>query len=86
MKSVYIIGLSMLAGAALGAGAIQSLHAQASPPVYAVIDVDEITDPAGWSAIGGRSNEAAAAVFKNFGGRYLAEFKAVTAAMTTAAS
>ena len=72
MKAVYVAGLSMVAGAVLGATAIQGLHAQAKPPVYAVIEFDEITDPVGYAAIGGRSNEAAAAVFKNFGGRFLA--------------
>jgi hypothetical protein len=30
----------MLAGAALGAGAIQGLHAQAKPPVYLVTEID----------------------------------------------
>jgi hypothetical protein len=33
----------MLAGAALGAAAIQGLHAQAKPPVYTVSEI-QITD------------------------------------------
>ena len=39
MKTYYTVGLSMLAGAALGAGAIQALHAQAKPPVYYVAEI-----------------------------------------------
>jgi uncharacterized protein (DUF1330 family) len=43
MKTRYAVTLAMLAGAALGATAIQVLHAQAKPPAYLVIDVD-VTD------------------------------------------
>ncbi len=72
MKTVQVAGLSILAGAVIGATAIQGLHAQAKPPVYVVIEFDEITDAAGYAALGGRSNEASAAVLKDFGGRQLA--------------
>jgi len=40
MKTRYTVIVSMLAGAALGAAAIQVLHAQAKPPVYAVAEID----------------------------------------------
>jgi uncharacterized protein (DUF1330 family) len=41
MKNIYYtVGLSMLAGAVLGAGAIQGLHAQAKPVGYAVVEID----------------------------------------------
>jgi uncharacterized protein (DUF1330 family) len=43
MKARYIAALSMLAGMAVGAVAIQALHAQARSPVY-MIALDEITD------------------------------------------
>jgi hypothetical protein len=36
MKTYYTVALSMFAGAALGAAAIQGLQAQAKPPVYTV--------------------------------------------------
>jgi uncharacterized protein (DUF1330 family) len=36
MKTKYTIALSMLAGMAVGAVAVQTLHAQAKPPVYMV--------------------------------------------------
>src|SRR5260370_42655092 len=38
-KTSYTVALSVLAGAALGAAAIQGLHAQAKPPAYAVAEV-----------------------------------------------
>jgi uncharacterized protein (DUF1330 family) len=40
MKTRYTVALSMLAGAALGAAAIQGLHAQAKPPAYVVAEID----------------------------------------------
>ena len=39
MKTSYTVALSMLAGAALGAAAIQGLHAQAKPPIYQVTEI-----------------------------------------------
>ena len=39
MKIRYTVVLSMLAGAALGAAAIEGLHAQAKPPVYTVSEI-----------------------------------------------
>ena len=40
MNRYLTIGLAMLAGAALGAAAVQGLHAQAKPPAYSVTEVD----------------------------------------------
>ena len=40
MKTKYTVALSVLTGAALGAAAIQGLHAQAKPSAYAVAEVD----------------------------------------------
>jgi uncharacterized protein (DUF1330 family) len=34
------LGLAMVAGAALGAAAVQGLHAQAKPPIYYITEVD----------------------------------------------
>jgi len=39
MKTRYTVALSMIAGAAVGAAAIQGLHAQAKPPVYTVSEI-----------------------------------------------
>ena len=40
MKTYLTVGFSMLAGAVLGAGAIQGLHAQAKPLGYVVAEID----------------------------------------------
>jgi len=48
MKSGWIAALSMLAGIALGAVAIQTLHAQAKPPVY-MIAINEISNQEGYT-------------------------------------
>jgi uncharacterized protein (DUF1330 family) len=79
MKTRHVIGLSMLAGVALGAIAVQGLNAQAKPPVYFVVDINEVTDPEGWKAVGGRSNAAAAALLKDFGGHYISRTDNITA-------
>ena len=42
MKNRYAIGLSMLAGAALGAAAIQGLHAQAKPKAYTISELETL--------------------------------------------
>jgi len=71
MKTRHVIGLSMVAGVALGAIAVQGLHAQVKPPVYAIIEIDEMTDPATDALNSGRSNEEASATLGNTGGRFL---------------
>jgi uncharacterized protein (DUF1330 family) len=40
MKTRYTVTLAMLAGVAVGALAVQGLHAQAKPPVYLVTEID----------------------------------------------
>jgi uncharacterized protein (DUF1330 family) len=79
MKVNRTLVMALVVGAALGAATIQTLHAQAKSPVYVVVDIDEITDAAGYAAIGGRTAQAAAAVFKDSGGRYLARTDKITA-------
>jgi len=39
VKTRYTVALSMIAGAALGAAAVQGVHAQAKPPVHAVAEI-----------------------------------------------
>ena len=48
MKVHHTIALSTLAGMAIGAIAIQTLHAQAKPPVYAIA-INEISDQEGYT-------------------------------------
>jgi uncharacterized protein (DUF1330 family) len=40
MNPKYKMTLAVLAGAVLGAAAVQGLHAQAKPPVYTVTEID----------------------------------------------
>jgi uncharacterized protein (DUF1330 family) len=68
MKTHYTIALSMLAGAALGGAAIQGLHAQATPPVYYVAEID-VTNP---DAYGKEYAPKAQAIIKAAGGRLVA--------------
>lgn len=79
MKTNLVVGLSVLAGVALGAGAIQALHAQASPPVYVITDISEITDTAGQQANKGRSEASVEALIEKYGGSYLARTEKITA-------
>jgi uncharacterized protein (DUF1330 family) len=48
MKSRFSLTLSMLAGAILGGGAIEALHAQAKPPVYRIA-INEVSDQEGYA-------------------------------------
>jgi len=77
MKIRYATALAFAIGA-LGAIAGQSLHAKSKPPVYVVIDIDEITDAEGFKALlkTGPANIASA---KMADGRYLARTENITA-------
>jgi uncharacterized protein (DUF1330 family) len=46
MKTRYTVTVSMLAGAALGAAAVQGLHAQAKPAVYQVTEIEVLNQEA----------------------------------------
>jgi uncharacterized protein (DUF1330 family) len=43
MRPNYQLAIALVAGAAIGGAAIQGLHAQAKPPIYAVFEVN-VTD------------------------------------------
>ena len=68
MRTYYIVALSMFVGAALGGGAIQTLHAQVKPPIYYVAEID-VKDP---DAYGKEYAPKAQAMIKASGGRFLA--------------
>jgi uncharacterized protein (DUF1330 family) len=74
MKTRYMVTLSILAGVAVGALAIEGLHAQAKAPVYFVVE-NEISDVQGYL-----KEYAAHArdMIKANGGRYLAAGDATT--------
>jgi uncharacterized protein (DUF1330 family) len=39
MKTLYTVSLAMLAGAAIGSAAVQTLHAQAKPPAFQIAEI-----------------------------------------------
>ena len=47
MKTQYTIALAIIAGFGLGAVAVESLHAQAKPPVYYIVEID-VTNQEGY--------------------------------------
>ena len=75
MKIHYSLPLAVLAGIAIGAAVVETLHAQAKPPVYYISEI-EVTD------IDGYTKEYAPKVqgtVKDAGGRLLAAGQKVTA-------
>jgi uncharacterized protein (DUF1330 family) len=74
MKSRYTVALSMIAGTAIGAAAVQGLHAQAKPPIYAVAEIT-VTN---LDAYVKEYAPLAQAGIKNSGGKLLAVGQKVT--------
>ena len=68
MRSNYKIAVAVTAGVAIGALAVQGLHAQAKPPVYFVAEID-VTNP---DAYAKEYAPKAQAIIKAAGGRFLA--------------
>ncbi|HLH97947.1 MAG TPA: DUF1330 domain-containing protein [Xanthobacteraceae bacterium] len=68
MKVFCAITLAMLTGAAIGAAAVNGLHAQAKAPVYVVTAID-VTNP---DAYGKEYAPKAQALIKTSGGRFVA--------------
>jgi uncharacterized protein (DUF1330 family) len=64
----------MVAGIAIGAAAIQGLHAQAKPPVYAVIPILKVTDADTFKQIGPKADAAMPAL----GGHYVIRSDKIT--------
>jgi uncharacterized protein (DUF1330 family) len=75
MKTHYIVGLALLAGFALGASAVQKLHAQSKPPTYYITEI-EVTDLDAYMKEYAPKAQASA---KAHGGRILAAGEDVTA-------
>ena len=73
------IGLTLLAGVAIGAVAVEVLHAQATPPSYVVTDIAEISDPEGFKVVSQRPQAEAAARVQQAGGRYITRTDKITA-------
>ena len=68
MRSNCKIAMAVTAGVAIGALAVQGLHAQAKPPVYFVAEID-VTNP---DAYAKEYAPKAQAIIKAAGGRFLA--------------
>ena len=75
MKTYYAVGLSMLTGIGIGAIAVQTLHAQAKPPIYRIAEI-QITDVEAYTK---EFAPKAQAALKGAGGRFLAAGQNVTA-------
>jgi uncharacterized protein (DUF1330 family) len=74
MKRAILVGLAMLAGGAIGATAVNGLHAQGKAPgAYAILDISEVVDPGLLKQIVVK----AAAPVKAAGGQYLARTDSV---------
>jgi uncharacterized protein (DUF1330 family) len=67
MKTHFAVGMAMLAGAAVGAIGVQSLHAQATAKAYVITEI-EVVDQAAQAAYLPKVGE----VIKAGGGTYLA--------------
>ena len=75
MKTKYTLTFAAIAGFGLGAAAIESLHAQAKPPVYYIAEID-VTN---LDAYRKEYAPKAQALIKKHGGRFLAAGEKVTA-------
>ena len=74
MKTRYTVILSMFAGCAIGASAIQAINAQQGPGAYAIVDIADVTNPDLFKTLGpkaGPANEA-------FGGKFIVRTEAIT--------
>ncbi len=74
MNQRIVSGLTLLAGIAIGATAIQGLHAQAKPPTYAVIAIRKMNDAEAFKTVIAKGPPAAEAA----GGKLLIRTDKVT--------
>jgi uncharacterized protein (DUF1330 family) len=75
MNRHLAMGLTLLAGVAIGATAIQGLHAQAKPPTYLVTAIRKINDADAYKSIVGKYPAAVKAA----GGHYVIVTDKITA-------
>lgn len=61
MKSNYKVAIALVVGVAIGAAAIQGLHAQTKPPAFVIAEID-VTNPDGFSKEFGPAARKALAV------------------------
>ena len=75
MRQYITVGLAMLAGAALGAAAINKLNAQTAPGAYVVVDISAITNDADFRTLIPKTGPSNAA----FGGQFVARTENIVA-------
>jgi uncharacterized protein (DUF1330 family) len=75
MRTRYAVALAVVVGFGLGAVAVQSLHAQAKPPVYYIAEIDVKNVDAYTKEYAPKAQ----ALIKKSGGRLLAAGQKVTA-------
>jgi uncharacterized protein (DUF1330 family) len=68
MRTQFTAALALLAGVAIGAVAVQGLHAEAKPPAYVVVEIRSITDADGMKRVAEKASPAALAAA---GGHYV---------------
>jgi len=75
MKKYLALGITLLTGIAIGATAIEGLHAQAKPPTYVVIAIRKINDADGYKA---NVIDKAPAAMANSGARFVVRTDKIT--------
>ena len=83
MKIQYAVALAVATGLGLGSVAIRGLHAQSKPPVYVVIEINEISDADAFKALL-KMDPSNVVEVKDADGRYLVRTENVTALDGTA--
>ena len=79
MKIQYALPFAVAIGLGFAAVAIRSLHARTTtPPVYLVVEIDEVTDAKGFEAVR-QTADATAVEVQSEDGRYFASTENVTA-------
>ena len=79
MKIQYALPLAVAIGLGFGAVAIRGLHARTTtPPIYVVVEIEEITDANGFEALR-RTADATVVEVQSEDGRYFARTENVTA-------
>jgi uncharacterized protein (DUF1330 family) len=75
MNRSIALGLAMLAGGAIGATAVNALHAQGKGPgAYAVVDISKINDPDTFKTLFPIAQKA----LDDFGGKYIIRTDKIT--------
>ena len=79
MKIQYALPLAVTIGLGFGAVAIRGLHARTTtPPIYVVVEIEEITDANGFEALR-QTADATTVEVQSEDGRYFANTENVTA-------